>query len=426
MQSTILRSRAVRLVFVLLLVAGMFFAGCRGGGGDSSSTPITSFELLDPTPGASNEFGSSVVILANGNIAVVAPFDSSVASFSGAVHLYNPVTQTRIASIYGNAAGDSLGPLAHTSITALPNGNFVIASPSADEGGIVSACSVRLVNGTTGAPIGSAIVGNAASDSLGSGGVTALPNGNFVIASPEDDEGGIVDAGSVRLVDGTTGAPIGSAIVGNAASDSLGSGGVTALPNGNFVIASPSEDAGGIVNAGSVRLVSGTTGAPIGIAIVGDVAGDFLGSGDGSGGITALPNGDFVIASPGDDVGGIVDAGSVRLANATRRASVVSAIVGNAACDTLGSGGITALPNGNFVIVSHIEDVGGIVNAGSVRLVDGTTGAPIGSAITGGVNGDVSGALVTPSAAGNFFILGLPLWNKNGIVDSGMVRLIAP
>ena len=254
MQSTILRSRAVRLVFVLLLVAGMFFAGCRGGGGDSSSTPITSFELLDPTPGASNEFGSSVVILANGNIAVVAPFDSSVASFSGAVHLYNPVTQTRIASIYGNAAGDSLGPLAHTSITALPNGNFVIASPNADEGGLVNVGSVRLVNGTTGAPIGSAIVGNAASDFLGSGGITALPNGNFVIASP----------------------------------------------------------------------------------------------------------------------------------------------------------------------------FGGITDVGSVRLVDGTTGAPIGSAITGGVNGDVSGALVTPSAAGNFFILGLPLWNKNGIVDSGMVRLIAP
>ena len=348
----------------------MFFAGCRGGGGDSSSTPITSFELLDPTPGASNEFGSSVVILANGNIAVVAPFDSSVASFSGAVHLYNPVTQTRIASIYGNAAGDSLGPLAHTSITALPNGNFVIASPNADEGGLVNVGSVRLVNGTTGAPIGSAIVGNAASDFLGSGGITALPNGNFVIASPSDDEGGLVHAGSVRLVNGTTGAPIGSAIVGNAANDFLGSrlgGGITALPNGNFVIASPEDDEGGIVDAGSVRLVDGTTGAPIGSAIVGDVAGDGL-----------------------------------------------------------GSGGITALPNGNFVIVSHIEDVGGIVNAGSVRLVDGTTGAPIGSAITGGVNGDVSGALVTPSAAGNFFILGLPLWNKNGIVDSGMVRLIAP
>jgi len=112
--------------------------------------------------------------------------------------------------------------------------------------------------------------------------------------------------------------------------------------------------------------------------------------------------------------------------NGTTGAPIGSAIVGNAALDNLGLGGITALPNGNFVIVSHIEDVGGIVNAGSVRLVDGTTGAPIGSAITGGVNGDVSGALVTPSAAGNFFILGLPLWNKNGIVDSGMVRLIAP
>src|SRR5438034_965357 len=328
MQSTILRSRAVRLVFVLLLVAGMFFAGCRGGGGDSSSTPITSFELLDPTPGASNEFGSSVVILANGNIAVVAPFDSSVASFSGAVHLDNPVTETRIASIYGNAAGDSLGPLAHTSITALPNGNFVIASPNADEGGLVNVGSVRLVNGTTGAPIGSAIVGNAASDFLGSGGITALPNGNFVIASPF---GGITDVGSVRLVDGTTGAPIGSAIVGDVAGDFLGSGnglfgnssnGITALPNGNFVIASPSDNEGGLVHAGSVRLVDGTTGALIGGAIVGDVAADFVCSCYGSGGITALPNGNFVTRRPSDVDGGIVDVGSVRLVNGTTGAPI--------------------------------------------------------------------------------------------------------
>src|SRR5438034_1249774 len=364
MQSTILRSRAVRLVFVLLLVAGMFFAGCRGGGGDSSSTPITSFELLDPTPGASNEFGSSVVILANGNIAVVAPFDSSVASFSGAVHLDNPVTETRIASIYGNAAGDSLGPLAHTSITALPNGNFVIASPNADEGGLVNVGSVRLVNGTTGAPIGSAIVGNAASDFLGSGGVTALPNGNFVIASPVADEGGVVDAGSVRLVDGTTGAPIGSAIVANAARDSLGSGGVTALPNGNFVIASPSEDAGGIVNAGSVRLVNGTTGALIGSAVVGVVVGDFLVSGHCSGGITALPNGNFVIASPLDDEGGIVRSEERRVGKGGRSGSASEEEVGG---DFLGSGsgcvgngahGTTEHPNGTCVRDSDGDDEG--------------------------------------------------------------------
>ena len=178
----------------------MFFAGCRGGGGDSSSTPITSFELLDPTPGASNEFGSSVVILANGNIAVVAPFDSSVASFSGAVHLYNPVTQTRIASIYGNAAGDSLGPLAHTSITALPNGNFVIVSHIEDVGGIVNAGSVRLVDGTTGAPIGSAITGGVNGDVSGAL-VTPSAAGNFfILGLPLWNKNGIVDSGMVRLI----------------------------------------------------------------------------------------------------------------------------------------------------------------------------------------------------------------------------------
>ncbi len=133
-----------------------------------------------------------------------------------------------------------------------------------------------------------------------------------------------------------------------------------------------------------------------------------------------------MIASLFDDEGGIVDAGSVRLVNGTTGAPIGSAIVGDVANDNLGSGGVTALPNGNFVIASPDDDEGGIADAGSVRLVNGTTGAPIGSAITGGAAGDVSGALVRPSAAGNFFVLGLPNADKNGLVDSGMVRLIAP
>jgi hypothetical protein len=225
---------------------------------------------------------------------------------------------------------------------------------------------VRLVNGTSGAPIGCAIAGDAAIDALGLGGVTALANGNFVIASPSDDEGGIVDAGSARLVNGTTGTPIGSAIAGDAANDQLGRAGVTALANGNFVIVSDLDDEGGVVDAGSVRLVSGTTGAQIGSAIVGDVANDLVGS------------------------------------------------------------SVTALTSGNFVVLSPADDEGGIVDAGSVRLASGTTGAQIGSAITGSVTGDMADAGVTGSAAGNYYVVSLPMANKNGLADSGLVRLIAP
>ena len=145
--------------------------GGGGGGGDGTTpTPITSFELLDPTPGAGDEFGARVAILANGNIVVSDPGDSSIASSSGAVHLYNPLTQTLIASIYGDTANDRLGS---SSITVLANNNFVIASEVDDVGGIVNAGSVRLVNGATGAQIGSTIAGDTASDRLGESSITA-------------------------------------------------------------------------------------------------------------------------------------------------------------------------------------------------------------------------------------------------------------
>jgi len=335
------------------------------------------------------------------------------------VMLINGTTGAPIGStIAGDNVGDQLGS---GSVTALSNGNFVIASPSDDVGGVVDAGSVKLFNGTTGAPIGSTIAGDNANDVLGSD-VTALPNGNFVIVLPGDDVGGVVNAGSVKLINGTTGAPIGSTIAGDTVGDSLGSGGVTALSNGNFVIASRNDDVGGVVDAGSVMLINGTTGAPIGSTIVGDNAGDQL----GLGGATALSNGNFAIASHNDDVGGMVNAGSVMLINGTTGAPIGSTIAGDNAGDFLGFGGVTALSNANFVIVSPLDDVGGVADAGSVMLINGTTGAPIGSTIAGVVSGDVDQATVAGSATGNFFVLGLPAWDKNGLGDSGLARLIAP
>jgi len=103
-------------------------------------------------------------------------------------------------------------------------------------GGVVKAGSVRLVDGTTGLEIG-LTAGDDANDQLGFSitGVTALANNNFVIAADLDDMGVVVDAGSVRLVDGVTGIPIvGGTITGSTANDQLGSGGVTASPGKSF------------------------------------------------------------------------------------------------------------------------------------------------------------------------------------------------
>ena len=290
---------------MLLLLNLVFLSACSGGGsGSNTNTSVTSFELLDPIAAINNKFGTKVVILPNGNIVISAPTDSSVAApSSGAVHLYNPYTQTLIASFYGDSANDQLGS---SSITALANNNFVIASRYDDDGATVDAGSVMLVNGTTGAQIGSTLVGNLTGDQLGSSSITALANNNFVIASQYDDET-VVDGGTVRLVD-TTGAQIGSTIAGDVASDQLGSSSITALANSNYVIASSIDDEGSIPDAGSIRQMDGATGNPI-RTIVGSVTDDI-----NLPQVIDSPKGDFYIISlPNKDNNTMVDSGFVTL-----------------------------------------------------------------------------------------------------------------
>lgn len=391
--------------------------GCGGGSGSAPEVGIESHDLIDPTPGADEGFGDSIVVLENGNIVVSDPRDSSGGAQAGAVHLYTPESSTPFATLLGDAPGDQLGS---GGLTALGNSNFVVLSPTDDEGAVIDGGSVRLVNGTTGAQIGLALVGDVTED-LEFTSVDAIGNGNFVVASSRDDVGGVINAGSVRLISGTSGEQIGAALIGDVAGDLLGSRGVTVLGNNNFVVSSPEDDEGGVVDAGSVRLLSGLTGSQIGAALVGDVVNDSLGSARAK----ALGNNNFVVVSNRDDEGGVVNAGSVRLVSGTTGAQIGSALVGDDTDDQLGRGRFVALGNGNFVIASRVDDVGGIADVGSVRLVSGTTGAQIGVALVGDVADDQLGADDLIVLGNDNFVVASRGDDEGGVVDAGSVRLVS-
>ena len=409
-------SKVTLIISLSALIASCGSDSSSGGAtGGATTASITSFELLDPTPGAGDEFGQLVVILSNGNIVVSDPNDSSVAANNGAVHLYNPVTQMLIASIYGDDANDQFGL---GSITALANGNFVLATPVDNLPGAAGAGTVRLINGVSGAQIGSTIAGDDPADGMGFI-VTALANDNFVIAAPLDDLPGLADAGSVRLVNGTTGLEIpGGLITGDDMSDSLGSGGITALSNDNFVIASPDDTVSGVLLAGSVRLVDGTVGTQLGTAIAGDNPGDSI----GISGAIALPNGNYVIGTPSDDEGA-VNNGSVRLVDGILGTQIGMEIVGDGGDD--GFGFVTALANSNYVLGAPFDDVapGPVVNAGSVRLVSGVNGLEIGM-IAGDTVNDQLGFGDTIALGNNNFVVASILDNE-GLIDNGSVRLVS-
>lgn len=418
-------------LILLLALSGLQACGGGGGGSDNGGgedttptqtppqtpTPITSFELIDPTPGASDEFGRKVLILGNGNILVSDPFDSSVTTQNGAVHLYNPNTQTLVASFYGDPDTNQFG---FNHISALANNNFVIALPNDSANGFRGAGSVRLINGTTGIQIGSTLSGDLAGDGLGSGGLFALANNNFVVVSTFDDEAGFTDAGSVRLVDGETGVQIGEVLVGDADTDRMGSDGIIALANNNFIVVSLSDDENGVSRAGSVRLVDGTSGQQIGTTFAGDNDVDLI----GSDGIAVLPNNNFTIASHSDDDSGLIDVGSVRLVDGETGLQIGAALTGELAYDKLGSAGVTALSNNNFVIASHVDNELGVIQSGSVRLVDGTTALPIGATHSGDISGDQLGSQGTTALPNGNFIITSIRDDEAGVTDAGSVILV--
>ena len=152
----------LRIGSALVVVLSLFLAACGGGngsgnGGGDNGMAIASSELNDPSPAAGDFFGEALALLANGNIVVNDPLDDSAAENGGAVHLFDPIGQTLIASAFGDATNDAFGLVDEfdgRGVVALTNGNYVIASPLDDEGGVEDAGTVRLMNGTSGAQIG--------------------------------------------------------------------------------------------------------------------------------------------------------------------------------------------------------------------------------------------------------------------------------
>jgi hypothetical protein len=216
--------------------------------------------------------------------------------------------------------------------------------------------------------------------------VTALSNGNYVVSGPLWDNGVVADVGAVTWGNGTTGSKgvISSAnsLVGVTANDGVGHQ-VIALSHGNYVVDSPGWDNGALANVGAATWGNGMTGI-IGVvsttnSLVGGTAGDMLFTGYAVG----LSNGHYVVINPQWDNGALIDVGAVTWGNGTTGItgviSITNSLVGSTANDGVGSFGVTALDNGNYVVESPSWDNGPAIDAGAVTFGDGrgTTTGPI-------------------------------------------------
>src|SRR5262249_5449724 len=184
----------------------------------------------------------------------------------------------------------------------LSNGNYVVRSPSWNGGltnGLGAATWGDGFNGTTLGPVTdqNSLVGSTPGDRVGYD-VTALSNGNYVVRSPFWDNAnlGISDAGAATWGDGFNGTTHGlvddsNSLVGSHPGDHVSSNGVTALTNGNYVVASPDWN----TNRGAATWGDGTTGTTGFVdpanSLVGSNPGDRVAEGSeafGLAGVTAL------------------------------------------------------------------------------------------------------------------------------------------
>lgn len=339
---------------------------------------------------------TGVVALSNGNYVVSSEYwHNGAISAAGAVTWGNGSTGTSGVvsgsnSLVGSHTGDHVGGYT----IALTNGNYVTNTYEWDNTAAVDAGAVTWGNGTTGTVgiVGNAnsITGVSANDNVGGAfGVFALKNGNYVVTSPSYNNGVLADAGAVTWGNGATGTAGAvfnfNSLVGTVAGDRIGStsqanyykGAITPLSNGNYVISSSLWHNGAIAGAGAATWCDGT------VPITGNVttANSLVGSktSDNVGSIiTALSNGNYVVGSQSWDNGATVNVGAATWCNGvTGTVGVVSAInslVGAKTNDSVSCAGISPLANGNYVVRSSHWDNGALVNAGAATWGDGAVG----------------------------------------------------
>ncbi|WP_369406699.1 YDG domain-containing protein, partial [Chromobacterium alticapitis] len=346
----------------------------------SAASATDYIELADPSPASNNNHGSGGAVLNNGNIVVASSSDSFGGAQAGAAYLYNGTTGALISTLFGTHANDQVGS---GGVTTLSNGNYVVLSPNWTFGSNAKAGAVTwgsAGSGVTGSvSAANSLVGVQANDQVGLTGVIALSKGNYVVDSANWANGGNAKAGAVTWGNGASGVTgqvsAYNSLVGSHAMDQVGLQGITALSNGNYVVASPSWSNGSNASVGAVTWGNGLSGVQglvsVTNSLVGSQANDQVGTT-----VTALTNGNYVVASADWSNGSNVNAGATTWGNGSSgligTVSPFNSLVGLHANDQVGAGGVTALSNGNYVVSSPYWTNGANANAGAVTWGDGS------------------------------------------------------
>ena len=391
---------------------------------DTALPTYSAGSLTYASPGAGDSWGSlQPVQLANGNIVVPNDKDDRVATDAGAVRLYD-ATGTLLSTLTGSRAGDRVGS---SGVTVLSNGHFLVSTAEWANGAAARAGAVTWGNAATGVSgavsAANSLVGSSAGDAVGSGGITQVGSGNYVVRSTAWNNAGAASAGAATWVDGSTGigavVSAANSLVGTQAYSYVGYS-VTRLSNGNYVVASPNWTSTSPAYKGAATWGSGNAG----VSGVVSAANSLVGSGVGSNlvsSVVALSNGNYVVVSPSWHNGSDAAVGAATWGNGssglTGVVSASNSIVGNKFNDQVGNGGVLSLGNGNFLVLSSTWKNGSAANAGAVTWGNGSTGSVTGvvsasnSLVGNQSNVLMGGGGITVLSNGNYVVL-TPNWTN--------------
>jgi hypothetical protein len=375
---------------------GNFTVGAPACGGQSlSASGAVGAKGQIPTP---NTGFANLTELSDGNFVV---------NNAGTIELRDGKTTALLSSLTGADAAST--------VTPLTNGNFVVVTTRFNGGAGAVTWVSGSKRGDAAISAANSLVGTAAADAVGSGGVTVLSSGNYVVSSPSFGGGlGAATFGSGNT--GTTGTvSSGNSFVGAAAADHVSSGSVTALANGNYVVRSPEWNSG----RGAASFGSGVTGSTGAVSAANSLVGASPGDWIAANGVAALANGNYVVLSSAFGSG----AGAATFGNgATGTTGVLSSansLVGGSADDRVGTL-TTLLPNGGYLI--HVPAFSG--GRGAIAFGSGTAGV---TGVVGASNslvGSAAGGLparaaITVLSNGNYLVVN-PSWSSGlGAVTFG-------
>lgn len=266
--------------------------------------------------------------------------------------------------------------------------------------------------------------------------ISALPNGNYLINSPKWSNGSNTETGALTWCSGTnvsTGViGINNSLVGSTSGDHVGYS-VKVLSNSNYIALSPDWTNGLLSSAGAATFCNGNTGRTGPVNSTNSLVGALTGNKVGSNDAIELANGHYLVLS--DQWGNSLKPklGAVTWCDGTTgrigAVNETNSLIGTSANDNIGYSA-SALVDGNYCIRSSIWDNGVLVDAGAYTISKGA------NPIIGEVNScnSILGSIANPSNIGRVkentihkhMIVALPSENKIIIVGYNYPNSVFP